>query len=66
MLSSCGNRVFSANWAGFLGIWDASTGTLLTEIEGLPPGNPRLGVAPDGDCVLLAAGKYVTLFDGRE
>jgi eukaryotic-like serine/threonine-protein kinase len=66
VFSPAGERVFSANWSGFLGVWDARTGTLLTEIEGLPPGNPRLGVAPDGNCVLLAAGKYVTVFDARE
>ena len=63
VVSPTGERVFSANWSGFLGVWDARTGRLVTEIEGLPPGNPRVGVAPDGECVVLAAGKYVTVFD---
>jgi WD40 repeat protein len=66
VLAPTGERVFSANWSGFLGVWDARTGRLVTEIEGLPPGNPRLGVSPDGTCVVLAAGKYVTVFDARE
>ncbi len=65
VLSPSGERVFSANWLGFLGVWDASTGRLVAEIEGLPPGNPRLGVSPDGACVVLAAGKHLALFDSR-
>jgi WD40 repeat protein len=56
-------RVFSANWQGFLGVWDAHDGRLLAEIEGLPPGNPRLAVAPDGGCVVLAAGDRLRFFD---
>ncbi|MSR60867.1 MAG: hypothetical protein EXS08_00275 [Planctomycetes bacterium] len=55
-------RVFSANWLGYLGVWDARTGHLVTEIEGPPPGNPRLGVAPDGSCVVLAVGKNLRFF----
>ena len=58
-------RVFSANWQGFLGIWDAGTGRLVAEIPGLPPGNPRLDVAPDGGCVILAAGNRIAFFDTR-
>ncbi|NOT29779.1 MAG: WD40 repeat domain-containing protein, partial [Planctomycetes bacterium] len=65
ILSPTGERVFSANWSGFLGVWDARTGRLVAEIEGLPPGNPRLGVSPDGACVVLAAGKNVAIFDSR-
>jgi WD40 repeat protein len=65
VLSPDGERVFSANWQGFLGVWDARTGRLVAEIEGLPPGNPRVGVSPDGACVLLAAGKNLELFDSR-
>lgn len=65
VLSPCGERVFSANWLGFLGVWDANTGHLVAEIEGLPPGNPRLGVSPDGACVVLAAGKQLGFFDSR-
>ena len=65
VLSPTRERVFSANWQGYLGVWDARTGRLVVEIEGLPPGNPRLGVSPDGACVVLAAGKNVALFDSR-
>ncbi len=63
VVSPDGARVFSANWSGFLGVWDARTGRLVTEIEGLPPGNPRLAVSPDGERVVLAAGKYVSVFE---
>jgi hypothetical protein len=48
VLSPTGERVFSASWLGYLGVWDARTGRLVAEIEGLPPGNPRVGVSPDG------------------
>jgi len=65
VLSPTGERVFSASWLGYLGVWDAGTGRLVTEIEGLPPGNPRLGVSPDGACVVLASGKYLEFFDSR-
>jgi hypothetical protein len=65
VLAPGGERVFSASWLGFLGVWDARTGRLVTEIEGLPPGNPRLAVSPDGACVALAAGKWLDLFDTR-
>ena len=65
VLDPDGECVFSANWSGFLGVWDARTGRLEAEIEGLPPGNPRLGVSPDGACVVLAAGRNVAIFDAR-
>jgi WD40 repeat protein len=63
VLAPDGERVFSANWQGFLGIWDAASGRLVAEIPGLPPGNPRVGVSPEGGCVLLAAGNRLAFFD---
>ncbi len=65
VLASTGERVFSANWLGWLGVWEARSGRLVAEIEGLPPGNPRLSVSPDGSCVLLAGGKNIGFFDTR-
>jgi WD40 repeat protein len=59
-------RVFSANWRGLLGVWDASSGRIVTEFAALPPGNPRLGVSPDGNCVVLVAGGRLAFFDARQ
>jgi len=66
VLSPGGERVFTASWLGYLGVWDASSGRLVAQIDGLPPGNPRLGVSPDGSCVALAAGKNLALFDASD
>jgi WD40 repeat protein len=65
LLAPDGARLFSANWQGLLGVWDAADGRLLTEIEALPPGNPRLAVSPDGECVILAVGGRVGFLDAR-
>ncbi|HEX6884054.1 MAG TPA: protein kinase [Planctomycetota bacterium] len=58
-------RVFSANWQGTLGVWDARSGRPVAEIDALPPGNPRLGVSPDGGCVVLAVGGRLSFLDAR-
>ena len=63
VLSPDCQRVFSANWRGLLGVWDAASGRIVTEFAALPPGNPRLGVSPDGACVVLAAGDRLAFFD---
>jgi WD40 repeat protein len=62
VFSPDGTRVFSANWQGLLGVWDARDGRLLAEIEALPPGNPRLAVCPSGQSVALAIGGRVGFF----